>query len=183
MKKGLKVIIVLLIFIVLFFIWVFAVYRFGSHTYSSIETYRKADGEILFDIPDDADECRFTIAKYGFSRSYIYSFKLEPLSYNSYIEEIIQFYNLEGEIASEQDELDAKYGFRAWYGKKVSDCNDTDYTLNNFPVGLPFSKVIDDSINDYTVILYNPKGNGGRSYGIVTDEKDCRIVVYSFYSM
>lgn len=180
--KKVKITIVLLMLGVLFLVWLFAVYRFGTRTYSSLESYRKAGGELYFDIPDDAVECRFTIRKYGISRSYIYSFKLESQSYHSYVEELVQRYNLEGKGDSEQDELDAKYGYRAWYGKKVADCYDRNYTLNNFPVELPFANVIDDSINDYTVIVYDPKGVSGFSYGIVTDEDDCRFVVYSTYS-
>lgn len=180
--KKMKIIIVLMTLGILSLVWLFVVYRFGTRTYSSLEEYRKAGGELSFDIPDDAVDCRFTIRKYGISRSYIYSFKLEPQSYHSYVEKLVQQYNLTGGIASEQDELDAKYGYRAWYGKKVADCYDTDYTPNDFPVELPFANVIDDSINNYTVIVYDPKGVSGFSYGIVTDENDCRFVIYSTYS-
>ena len=182
MKKQWKVIICVFCIGVLFSIWLLVCYGLGTRTYASLDAYKKADGEMLFSIPENAEECRFAIRKTGLGRFYLYAFTLDKQTYDTYIKDVIQKYKLEGEAENEEEKRDEKYGYRAWYGKKVADCCDREYPLDDFPFELPFSEVTDGSIEDYTVIVYNPRGTSGGSYAMVTDEIAGKIVVYSAYS-
>ena len=70
-------------------------------------------------------------------------------------------------------------GFANGYGAMVKDFLDLDYSLNNFPKGLPFSEVISDDIENYTVLYYHPQGSGSKSQGIlVNEETRCFVIFY-----
>lgn len=70
-------------------------------------------------------------------------------------------------------------GFANGYGAMVKDFLDLDYSLNNFPKGLPFSEVISDNIEDYTVLYYYPQGSGSKAEGIlVNEETRCFVIFY-----
>lgn len=163
----------------LFSIWLLAVYRLGTWTYSSLDAYKKAGGEMPFSIPENADECRFAIRKTGLGKIDLYAFTLDVQGYDTYIKDIVQKYNLEGKAETAEEKEDEKYGYRAWYGKKAADCRDPEYSLDDFPFELPFSEITDGSIEDYTVIIYNPRGSSAHSYAMVTDETTRRVAVYS----
>ena len=145
-------------------------------TYSSKEAYTGHGGTLFFEIPEDAKDLRFAIRNMYISRQYLYSFSLSKEDYRDYLEQLTKQYKLDSE-----DEEEKAYGYAHWYGIKVADCKDAVYSLNDFPTGLPFDKVTDGSIEDYTIIVYSPAGTGGHSYGLVTDSDSCRIVCYDFY--
>ena len=62
---------------------------------------------------------------------------------------------------------------------KVQDACSTEYELDDFPIHLAYDKVIDDDINDYDIILYNPVGTGSVGYGLVANPDTGRIVVFN----
>ena len=76
---------------------------------------------------------------------YMYSFTLSEESYNDYKEAVLKEYSVD---LSDEEQL--AYGYAHWHGMKVSDVNkdNPDYTLDDFPFGLPFEKIIEDDIND-----------------------------------
>ncbi|MBQ3514575.1 MAG: hypothetical protein IJA32_12405 [Lachnospiraceae bacterium] len=71
-------------------------------------------------------------------------------------------------------------GFANGYGASVKDFLDLSYSLNNFPEGMPFSEVISDNIEDYTVLYYYPQGSGSKSEGILVNEETRCFVIYYF---
>ncbi len=71
-----------------------------------------------------------------------------------------------------------KYGFENAYGADVEDFIDLEYELDNFPIGLPYEKVISDDIKDYTLLIYYPSGCGSVTEGIAVNEETHRFVVF-----
>lgn len=71
-------------------------------------------------------------------------------------------------------------GFANGYGASVEDYIGLEwlYSVDNFPEHLPFSKIIPDSITDYTILYYRPVGLGTVSTGILVNEETRRFVVY-----
>lgn len=151
---------------------IFGCTRLGTKKYKTQERYEKADGIILYEIPENAKDCRFAIYKFVLIKNYLYSFELDQNFFEEYIAGIVEHYELN------VDDSDKQYGYRKWYGMKVGDCNDPDYTLDDFPVNIQFDAVIDDAIEDYEVILYSPYGSSSNSYAIVVNRNTNRVVVY-----
>jgi len=71
-------------------------------------------------------------------------------------------------------------GFNNGYGASVKDYIDLERASDSFPDGLPFSKVIADPIQDYTVLYFRPIGIGTVGNGIVVNEKTHRFVMYYY---
>ena len=130
---------------------------------------------LVYDIPNELNEfC--SVNKEGlFMKYYMYSFVLNEESYNAYKEDVLSKYSVD---LSDEEQL--SYGYAHWYGMKVSDVNkdNPDYILDEFPFGLPFEKIIEDDINDYSIILYSPTGTGSRQFGILCNDAEHRIVCY-----
>lgn len=167
--KNIILIAVILIFILLI---VLACTSLGTKNYESQEQYKTAGGMIIYDIPEDAKDCRFAIYKFVLKKNYLYSFELDPEPFEEYIADIVEHYELD------VDDPEKQNGYRKWYGMKVRDCNDPDYILDNFPVNMQFDAVIDDEIEDYEVILYSPSGTGSISHAMVVNRDTNRVVVY-----
>lgn len=70
-------------------------------------------------------------------------------------------------------------GFTHGYGANAEDFLDLEYTLAEFPIGLPFEKVIPDDVRSYTILYYHPSGTGSLDYGILVNEAEHRFVVYN----
>lgn len=130
---------------------------------------------LVYDIPNElSDFC--SVNKNGlFMKYYMYSFTLSEEAYNTYKEAVLKEYSVDI-----SDEKQLAYSYAHWYGMKVSDVNkdNPDYTLDEFPFGLPFEKIIEDDINDYSIILYSPCGTGSRQFGILCNDTEHRIVCY-----
>lgn len=73
-----------------------------------------------------------------------------------------------------------KKGFINGYGAFVKDFFDLDYSLANFPQKLPFSEVISDNIEDYTILYYYPQCTGSKTEGMLVNEDTHCFVVYYF---
>lgn len=153
---------------------IFAFTRFGVKNYPNREEFRNAGGVILFEIPENASDCRYAVYRSVGSRACFYSFKLDKDSLEKYAADIAEQYHIN------ESESDTKYGHGKWYGKKVRDCYDPEYTFDDFPIHLPFDSVTDEPIENYEVILYNPLGIGTRSCGVVIDWDISGVVVYEY---
>lgn len=130
---------------------------------------------LVYDIPNELNEFR-SVNKNGlFMKYYMYSFVLNEESYNAYKEAVLREYSVD---ISNEEQL--AYGYAHWYGMKVSDVNkdNPDYILDEFPFGLPFEKIIEDDINDYSIILFSPVGTGTRQFGVLCNDAEHRIVCY-----
>ncbi len=145
-------------------------------TFTSLEDFKKAGGICNFEIPEGAYDCRYAYRNlFILSKQSLYSFVLAEEDYNEYIKGIEKDYKL--------PKPDDKYGYGHWYHMKVSDCKappDESPGLDDFPVKLPFEKVTDTPIGDYTIIVYDPMGIGTRSYGLLVKPEEYRIVCYDF---
>lgn len=166
---------IVLVFIAVVFIFVHN--QMGTKKYQTQEQYKNAGGAILFEIPVNATDCRFAIFRSLISKCYFYSYELDKDSLEKYAAELVERFHVN------ESDPDIKYGYGKWYGKKVKDCFDPSYTLNDFPINLPFAAVIDDSIEDYEVVLYWPHGTGTHSFGVVVNRNIYRVVVYEFYTL
>ena len=130
---------------------------------------------LVCDIPKELDEFRCVNKNGLFMKYYMYSFVLNEESYNAYKEAVLTKYSVD---ISDEEQL--AYGYAHWYGMKVSDVNkdNPDYILDEFPFGLPFEKIIEDDINEYSIILFSPVGTGSRQFGVLCNDKEHRIVCY-----
>ena len=163
--------------VVIFALIVFVYSPLGINTHQTMEQYHKAGGRVHCEIPENATDCRFATFNFIITGGYFYSFELDKDSLEKHAADIVEKYSIN------KDDLDKKYGYGKWYGKQVKDCYDASFKLDNFPVKLPFfSLVIDDSIEDYKVILYYPTGAGNHSYGVLMNPNTYRVVGYSFYA-
>ena len=149
----------------------------GVRIYTDAAEYSSNGGEMLFEIPDDACNKRFVIRKNGISRFYGYSFETDEKTADEYIRSLSEKYG----IYSQETE-DTMYGYAHWYGMKVSECDDAHGVGNAFPTALPFNEITAAPIEDYTLIVYSPKGTGGSSYGVLLSPDEKSFVCYSFYS-
>ncbi|MDE7252020.1 MAG: hypothetical protein K2O32_03650 [Acetatifactor sp.] len=147
----------------------------ATKTYESYAAFKDAGGYTIVDIPDEAYDCRFAFHSSIIRQFSMYSFTLDEDVYRQFIENVLAEYKVDF-----QDEMNRKYGYAHWYGMKVADCNDPSYALDDFPVGLPFEKVSDTPIEDYTTILYSPTDTGSRSFGVVALPEERRLLCYEF---
>ncbi|MDE7252560.1 MAG: hypothetical protein K2O32_06420 [Acetatifactor sp.] len=148
-------------------------------TFTSLEDFKKAGGICKFEIPEGAYDCRYAYRHpFILSKQSLYSFVLTEEDYNEYIKGVEEDYKL--------PKPDDKYGYGHWYHMKVSDCKDPSHEApmyDDFPVQLPFEKITDIPIEDYTIIIYYPKGIGTMSYGLLVKPEEYRIVCYDFESI
>lgn len=130
---------------------------------------------LAYDIPNELDEFCFAYKNGLLMKCRLYSFVLDEESYIAYKEGVLKEYSVDI-----LDEEQSAYGYAHWYGMKVSDVNkdNPDYTLDEFPFGLPFERIIEDDINDYSILLYSPCGTGTRQFGVLCNDTEHRIVCY-----
>lgn len=130
---------------------------------------------LVYDIPNEANELCFVNKNGLFMKYYCYSFVLDAESYNAYKEAVLKEYSVDI-----LDEEQLAYGYEHWYGMKVSDVNkdNPDYNLDDFPFGLPFERIIEEDINDYSILLYSPRGTGTRQFGVLSNDTEHRIVCF-----
>ncbi len=139
------------------------------------EFERQYQRYLVCDIPNDVNEFRFVNKEGLFAKYFCYSFVLSEESYNAYKETVLKKYSVD---ISDEEQL--AYGYAHWYGMKVSDVNkdNPDYILDDFPFGLPFERIIEDDINEYSIILYSPCGTGSREFGVLCNDTEHRIVCF-----
>lgn len=138
--------------------------------------FEKQDINFLaYDIPNEADELCFAYKKGLFMKCRLYAFVLEEESYIAFKDGVLEKYSVDF-----SDESQLAYGYAHWYGMKVSavDTDDPDYPLDDFPFGLPFEKIIEDDISDYSILLYSPSGTGSSQFGVLCDDAEHKIVCY-----
>lgn len=148
----------------------------SPRTFTTLKDFKRAGGSCNFEIPEGAYDCRYAYKQPIFlSKQSLYSFVLEENAYNEYIKAIEEKYKLPNPTS--------EHGYGHWYHMKVSDCkapNHGSTMFDDFPVQLPFEKVTDTPIEDYTIIVYYPMGTGITSYGLLVKPEEYRIVCYRF---
>jgi len=135
--------------------------RVGSDRAEFEGQYRN---RLVYAIPNEINEFCYATQNGLLVKYYMYSFVLKEESYNAYKEAVLKEYS----------------GYEHWYGMKVSGVNKEtpDYSLDDFPFGLPFERIIKDDINDYSIIIYSPEGTGTRQFGVLCNEAEHRVVCY-----
>lgn len=164
-KKKIPLIIVAAVFIVVLALLLIPGTKYSGISTDSMEAFKSAGGLIYYDVPENAMDEKFYFRNLPGYKVSLYSFTLED-GYEEY---------LEG--------LSKEHGQDKWVGKQVSECKDSEYPLDDFPTGLPFGKVTETDIENYTLVAYTPKNTGSTTYGIVVYPATHRFVYFYFRSM
>ena len=119
---------------------------------------------------------RFICHNYGLGADYAEAFTLHDSEYDEFVEEVKK--KKPGLVVGYHEEL-------AYTGLKVSET--TSYHDNNGNyIGFPTRRieyVIDDDINNYTILYYDAyQGAGASKNAIVSNTETGRIVFYSYGS-
>lgn len=164
-KKILQVIGITAAMVLGFIILMFFVFFYSNtKTYETQAQYKEAGGILLYEIPEQASDCRYAVMRTALSKTDCYSFSLDEASFAAFTESF------------------AARGDDAWYGRTVQDYN-ADASVresDRLPVSLPVSAVTDSTLplTEYTIIDYSPTGTGSRSGGLLADAEHCRLVVF-----
>ena len=173
-----KILIPLIIIVILAcFILLFRFgFKVGDWQYDSFSEFEKdAYIRIKADIPAGAVNQKFFYSNYLIGRRSIYAFTLDKESYDEFIGSLVKRYELEGNPSDESN----NNSYSEWYLKKVSEAVNPQDPIYSFPTTLKFDKVIDDDINDYSIILFDSVGTGTSGGGIVANPNTGRIVVFN----
>ena len=143
--------------------------------YNSAQEYEENGGWTPYDIPPNAQNVRYLVKKNGpgIHKNVEYSFSLSEYDSEQYIESLIEEYDLKS-----TDETDLNYGGAHWYNMKVSECNNPDYSYDDFPINAIVDNIYNDSIDDYIIIVYRPAGTGSISQGVIFDEKTHTFICF-----
>ena len=130
----------------------------------------------FFDLPDNAEDYRFICHNYGLGANYAEAFTLNAADFQDFVEEVNK--KDPGSVVGYHDELD-------YAGMKVSE---TAGYYDNYGkyIGFPadwIEYVIDDDINDYTILYYDAyQGAGSHKNAILANAETGRIVIWGYGS-
>jgi hypothetical protein len=150
----------------------------GTFRGKSYEDFKKiVRGRLYFyELPDDVEDYRFICHNYGLGADFAEAFTLHDTEYDEFVEEVKK--KEPGSVVGYHDKID-------FTGMKVSETigyYDTYGTSIGFPVSR-IEYVIDDDINNYTILYYKAyKGAGASINAIATNTMTGRIVIYSYGS-
>lgn len=150
----------------------------GTFRGSSFKTFRKrARGNFyLYELPDGAEDFKFICHNYGLGANFTAAFTLHGAEYDEWVGAVKT--EKHGKVVGNHDELD-------FTGMKVSETAD-HYDDDGRYIGFPASSikyVIDDDINDYTILYYDAyEGAGAKTKAIAANTATGRIVIYSYGS-
>lgn len=180
MQRMSAVKIIILIFCCFTALLLFAHYEMNLGTFrgSSFEESKKRErGNFYsYELPDNTDDFRFICHNYGLGANSAEAFTLHDTEYDVFVEEVKK--KEPGSVVGYHDDLD-------FAGMKVSETADYYDTYGDY-IGFPADKieyVIDDDINDYTILYYDAyEGSGSEINAIATNPETGRIVIYSYGS-
>ncbi|SDA32904.1 hypothetical protein SAMN02910447_03570 [Ruminococcus sp. YE71] len=176
--SAVKIIILMICCITALFLFAHYQMDLGTFRGSSFEECRKrVRGSFYsYKLPDDAEDFRFICHNYGLGANSAEAFTLHDTEYDEFVEEVKK--KEPGSVVGYHDDLD-------FAGMKVSETADYYDTYGNY-IGFPTDRieyVIDDDINDYTILYYDAyEGSGSEINAIATNPETGRIVIYSYGS-
>jgi len=125
-------------------------------------------------LPDRAEDVKMAIYNNLLSKTYFCSYVLEDDELNELIEKVIEEKYTRTDSAGNTEVI-----FDEYYGVQVKDIDDLNsYELDNFPHGLRFDAVINESVEDYYVLYYDPANTGTRSTALLYDKDTNRELDY-----
>lgn len=171
-RKALKIYLLVLCLFILSFLFFRYVLEFGSWKGTSFEKYRDkayTRGSFsLTELPKGAQDFRWQCYNFGLAAYSYAGFTLSGIDYDDFT---LLASNTEG--STEEDK-------ERFIGKKVSDTLDY-YDDYGAYIGFPQRKctyVIDDSIEDYTILYYDSyHGAGSHTYAVIVNPDTGRFVV------
>lgn len=173
-KKGLGVKIKKLFFRVgiVFLFMAFVAFLFrkaGVRTYDSFEEFQ-ADTGVPWVYPESAMNTRMAVDNKLISITMLLSFSLDDAHLNDFI----------CRMSAEYYTIEETYEENKYYNLSVSEIDDVNsgYTLDDFPYELSFDEVIDDSVDDYTVIYYSPVNFGTSGQAILYNKATNTVLEY-----
>ena len=178
MKHRIFKIILIVVCLTGLFLFVHYAMNLGSFRGTSYEECRKrTPGRLIFfKLPDVVEDYRFICHNYGFGADYAEAFTLHDSEYDGFVEEVKK--KKSGLVVGYHEELD-------YTGLRVSETTGYHDDNGNF-IGFPASRieyVIDDDINNYTILYYDAyEGAGASKNAIVSNTVTGRIVIYSYRS-
>lgn len=182
-KKSKRVLISILIFGlgILFFIMAFVSFLFRNYGVRKYDTYEEFEAatQIHWDYPEGAKNPRMVVDDRTLSKTMLLSFSMDEAYFNDFIfRTAAAYYAVETEpwISS------VHYEDNEYYTLSVSEIDDvnSDYELDDFPYHLAFDEVIDDSVDDYTVLYYRPVNTGTSGYAVLINEDTNTVLEYYF---
>lgn len=71
-----------------------------------------------------------------------------------------------------------KYGFAYGYGASVTDYIELDNQIEQFPIYECFDEVMDDNLEDYTILNYDAWD--GSYHGVIVNEETRRFIIFNY---
>lgn len=164
-KKNIPLIIAALILIAVLALLLIPGTKYSGMRPKDMDEFKSNGGLIYYDVPENATDEEFYLRYLPGYKVSLYSFSIDD-GFDEYM-----------------DELNKEHGDNKWVGRLVSECSDPEYPLDDFPTGLPFEKVTETSIENYTLAAYTPKNTGSTTYGIAVYPETHRFVYFYFRSM
>lgn len=167
--------------IVLMFMVIFAYFtrNNGIKHYDSFEKF-KNDAPSEFVLPSGAEDVKMAINNRTIAKSFFISYVLDDEELEAFIEETVkEKYSKTNSDGEKEVVLDE------YQGIKVSEIDGikATYNLDDFPKNISFDTVIDDNIEDYIVIFYEPKLSFTSGNGIVYNKDTNRVVQYYYATL
>jgi len=180
-KKGksimAKIGTVLLIIVVIFMgLTAYIMRNTGMKRYEDFEEFQ-AESIPYFELPERAEDLQMVIDNKLFSKTYIYSYVLNDKDLDELIESTIQ-----EKYTKTNSDGSTKIEFDEYYDVQVKDIDgiNAKYTLDDFLYKLAFDEVIDDSVEDYTVLYYHPVNSGTTGIGRLYNKETNRVLEYYY---
>ncbi len=177
-SRIVKILILIVGCFTVFILFSHFVMNLGSFRGTSFkESKKRVQGRFyLFELPEDAEDYRFICHNYGLGGDYAEAFTLYGTEYDEFVDEVKM--KESGSVVGYHEELD-------YTGLNVSETIDY-YDDNGNYIGFPSSRikyVIDDDINNYTILYYDAyDGAGASKKAIITNTGTGRIVIYGYGS-
>ena len=150
-------------------------FHFGSFSGRSFETYQKHAylGFFYFDLPSGAEDFRYRYRNFGLAGTSVCAFTLQGSEYEDFLDSIDELSG--GKVVGYHDDLD-------YTGMKVSETTDIQDDNGKY-IGFPCNQiknVIDDDINDYTILYYyGYDGTKNVIHAIAVKPDTGRFVIFS----
>ncbi|WP_295155406.1 hypothetical protein [uncultured Ruminococcus sp.] len=174
--SAVKAVILVVCGIVAFALYVHYGRSFGTFRGTSYKEFvKRARARSYSDgIPDGAEDFRFICHNYAVGGSSWEAFTLHGAAYDEFVEEVNN--KTPGKVVGYHEDLD----FTGMKVSETADMHDDSGEYIGFPVD-SLKYVIDDDINDYTILYYDSyEGAGASTSAIAAYPETGRIVIYSY---
>lgn len=148
----------------------------GTKSYDNFEDFQ-AESKQCLDCPEGARDLRMVINNRLVAKTYLLSYVLEDNELEALIAQTIQ-----EKYTKTKSDGTSEIVYDKYYGVKVREIDEIEanYELDDFPHNLAFDSVIDDSVEDYTVIYYYPTLVGTTNRALLYNKETNRVLEYYY---